>query len=101
MYAQADLFKMHTYRDGILGSRGAYVLFPGAGSGDPEVDLFVRHPSEFGSGSVDAVPSVGAFSLTPGGGNDELKAIGDFIGEIFEKLLDGGAYVEESGYFPT
>ena len=24
-----DLFKMHTYRDGILGTRGAYVLFPG------------------------------------------------------------------------
>jgi uncharacterized protein len=24
-----DLFKMHTYRDGILSTRGPYILFPG------------------------------------------------------------------------
>jgi predicted component of viral defense system (DUF524 family) len=33
IHRQDDLFKMHTYRDGILSSRGAYILFPGDGAG--------------------------------------------------------------------
>jgi uncharacterized protein len=28
LHRRDDLFKMHTYRDGILSSRGAYILFP-------------------------------------------------------------------------
>ena len=31
LHRREDLFKMHTYRDGILGTRGAYILFPGDG----------------------------------------------------------------------
>lgn len=33
VHKQEDLYKMHTYRDGILSTRGAYVLFPGDGVG--------------------------------------------------------------------
>jgi predicted component of viral defense system (DUF524 family) len=43
---------MHTYRDGILSSRGAYILFLGDGAGTrlngSQKNLFVRHPSAFG-----------------------------------------------------
>ena len=52
VHKQDDLYKMHTYRDGILSTRGAYVLFPGDGVGgrvaEPTPNLFVRHPSAFG-----------------------------------------------------
>jgi predicted component of viral defense system (DUF524 family) len=33
IHRREDLFKMHTYRDGILSTRGAYILFPGDGAG--------------------------------------------------------------------
>jgi len=33
LHRREDLFKMHTYRDGILSTRGAYILFPGDGTG--------------------------------------------------------------------
>ena len=46
IHKQDDLFKMHTYRDGILSSRGAYILFPGSGAGvklsGKQQNLFVR-----------------------------------------------------------
>ena len=33
LHRREDLRKIHTYRDGILGSRGAYILIPGDGRG--------------------------------------------------------------------
>ncbi len=42
---------MHTYRDGILSTRGAYILFPGDGNGmrmhGKTQNFFIRHPSAF------------------------------------------------------
>ncbi|WP_216080505.1 nuclease domain-containing protein, partial [Shigella flexneri] len=83
VHRQEDLFKMHTYRVGILGSRGAYVLFPGdrAGGVDrpPKPNFFVRHPSAFGGGSAHRLPSVGAFALSPGGNDRQYEAIRDLF----------------------
>jgi predicted component of viral defense system (DUF524 family) len=56
LHRRDDLFKMHTYRDGILSSRGAYILFPGDGTGvrlsGKQQNLFVRHPSAFGGAAI-------------------------------------------------
>ena len=60
IHKREDLFKMHTYRDGILGSRGAYILFPGDGTSQrltgKDVSIFIRHPSAFGGTSETQVP---------------------------------------------
>lgn len=103
VHKQDDLFKMHTYRDGILGSRGAYVLFPGdCTGGDTEglgLNLFVRHPSAFAAAPQHRVPSVGAFSLAPHGGAAQLDAIASLLAGAFELVASGKSYSEEDAFF--
>lgn len=91
-FVRGDLYKMHAYRDAILGSRGAYVLFPGAGS---QSSTFVRHASPGYRVTYD-IPGVGAFPLRPGvtGQTDGLKA---FIGGVLGAVLNSSAYDEEEG----
>jgi predicted component of viral defense system (DUF524 family) len=103
VYKQDDLFKMHTYRDGILGSRGAYILFPGDGIGGrlagKDKSLFVRHPSAFGGSEEFAFPSVGAFDLCPGGGDGQRQAVREFLGSVLDAVFAGRPYREEEGLF--
>lgn len=100
---RADLFKMHTYRDGILGSRGAYVLFPGDGVGGAQSgrcpNLFVRHPSAVDQATVHKVPSVGAFDLCPGGLPEQLLAIQEFLSQVAFAVASGNEYSEEEAFF--
>jgi len=100
-----DLFKMHTYRDGILSTRGAYVLFPGDGVGgraeNPRPNFFVRHPSALGRSIADRLPSVGAFPLTPEETGDQAGAIRDLLLSAFQAVSTGVPYVEESAWFGT
>lgn len=103
VHKQEDLYKMHTYRDGILGTRGAYVLFPGDGVGgrteDPRPNLFVRHPLALGGRSEHHVPSVGAFDLAPGGSPDQLGAITCLIRSALNMASSGTVYQEEQAQF--
>lgn len=103
VHKQEDLYKMHTYRDGILGSRGAYVLFPGDGAGGidvlPRPNFFVRHPSAFGGGSAHRIPSVGAFALSPGGGNHQIEAIRALLSSALGAITAGRPYGEEQAFF--
>jgi predicted component of viral defense system (DUF524 family) len=103
IHKHEDLFKMHTYRDGILGSRGAYVLFPGdlAGGVDspPKPNFFVRHPSGFGGGAAHRLPSVGAFALSPSGGNDQTEAIRALLATALAAVVGGQPYKEENAFF--
>ena len=103
VHKQDDLYKMHTYRDGILGTRGAYVLFPGDSAGgrlqEPDPNLFVRHPSALGGASSHRVPSVGAFDLAPGGSPDQLAAIADLIRASVEMASSPIPYQEEEARF--
>jgi predicted component of viral defense system (DUF524 family) len=106
VYKQDDLFKMHTYRDGILSTRGAYILFPGDGVGgqtiNPNPNLFVRHPSALGVGSRQVVPSVGAFPLTPEGTGEQVDAIRALLRLTLETISNGAPYAEERAWFgPT
>ena len=103
VHKQDDLFKMHTYRDGILSTRGAYVLFPGDGVGgkmvNPSPNLFVRHPSALGGCSGQLVPSVGAFPLTPEGTGEQVDAIRELLRLTLEAISTGAPYVEERAWF--
>lgn len=104
VHKQDDLFKMHTYRDGILSTRGAYVLFPGDGVGGqqagPSPNIFVRHPSAFGGLSEHQLPSVGAFDLAPGGASAQSAAIRSLLLSAFEIAANGVPYQEEQAFFP-
>lgn len=103
VHKQEDLYKMHTYRDGILSTRGAYVLFPGDGVGgrsaEPKPNLFIRHPTALGGGSQHRIPSVGAFDLAPSGGPEQITAIQTLIRAALEVAANGRPYQEEQGDF--
>lgn len=102
-HKQDDLFKMHTYRDGILSTRGAYVLFPGDGVGgrsvDPRPNFFVRHPSAIRGHSAQVTPSVGAFPLTPEATGEQVKVIQELLRHTFEAIDTGVPYSEERAWF--
>lgn len=103
VHKQDDLFKMHTYRDGILSTRGAYVLFPGDGVGGrtvkPKPNFFVRHPLALGGSHGQLVPSVGAFPLTPEGTGEQVDAIRELVRLTLESISNGAPYVEELAWF--
>lgn len=103
VHKKDDLFKMHTYRDGILGSRGAYILFPGDGAGgdseSPKPNFFVRHPSAYGGGTSERLPSVGAFAISPGGEQRQRDAIQILMRAALESASNGRHYNEERGFF--
>ena len=98
-----DLFKMHTYRDGILGTRGAYILFPGDGVGGvvslPKPNLFVRSPAAFGGAGLHQIPSVGAFDLAPGGDPAQSQAIASLLANALQAVAGPSAYEEERGHW--
>lgn len=95
LFKKADLYKMHAYRDAIVGSRGAYVLFPAR---DAAPTLFVRHRAADYRASH-ALPSVGAFPLRPGASADQEADLRAFLGEVFTAVAQKGAsYQEEAGF---
>ncbi len=103
VHRRDDLFKMHTYRDGILGSRGAYIIFPGDGTGlrtkGAHKSMFIRHPSAFGGVPEHMFPGVGAFDLCPGRELTQLPALRSFLKSVIETVYAGQPYREETGLF--
>lgn len=103
LHKQDDLFKMHTYRDGILGSRGAYILYPGDAAGvrldGAKRNFFVRHPSAFGGVPPLLFPSVGAFEFCPGHEQTQVPALASFLRTVLMSVSTGNNYVEETGLF--
>lgn len=74
VFKDGDIYKMHTYKDSILRTEGAYVLYPGS-----KTKRFYE--------SKRIIPSVGAFSLTPG--NDEIEEdnLEIFIKDVLKTFL--------------
>ena len=74
IFKDGDIYKMHTYKDSILKTEGSYVLYPGSITQRfYESDL--------------VIPSVGAFSLTPGNEDIEEDNLEVFIKEVLKTLL--------------
>jgi predicted component of viral defense system (DUF524 family) len=103
LHRREDLFKIHTYRDGILSTRGAYILFPGDGTGirmeGKNQNFFIRHPSAFRGPVAYSFPSVGAFDLCPGRDEYQLPALKVFLRNVLETVARGNPYQEEQGPF--
>ena len=95
--------RLHTYRDGILSTRGTYILFPGDGAGmrldGKTQNIFIRHPSAFGGPAAYTFPSVGAFDLCPGRDETQLPVLKAFLSGVLEAVAAGKPYQEEKGLF--
>jgi predicted component of viral defense system (DUF524 family) len=76
-YKNGDIYKMHTYKDAILRTEGAYVLYPGSRDG-----IFKVNDDE-------PIPSVGAFPFNPGENGKEENDLGEFIRAVILNLLNG------------
>jgi predicted component of viral defense system (DUF524 family) len=70
IYKNADLLKMHAYKDAIRRTGGAYVLYPGT----EEHKEFV--------GFHELIPGLGAFAIRPKEGENGSAELGDFIDKI-------------------
>ncbi|MCK9151814.1 DUF2357 domain-containing protein [Methanobacterium alcaliphilum] len=75
-YKTEDICKMHTYKDAISNSLGAYVLYPGDLS-----EIFEEIENK-------CIPSVGAFPLTPGKSEDNEEKIEDFLNDALSQIKD-------------
>ena len=95
LYKKADLYKMHAYRDALIGSRGAYVLFPATAA---EASLYVRH-AEPAYRRTYELPSVGAFPLHPNGSAPQLQQLRDFFGNVLALIGDSSVgYSDDEGF---
>ena len=74
IYKFEDVYKIHTYKDAILNTKGSYVLYPG-----DKVTVFRE--------AEGIIPSVGAFPLTPGKNGLEEEELILFIKEILEHMI--------------
>ena len=74
VFKDGDIYKMHTYKDSILQTEGSYVLYPGSKT------------KRFRESEL-IIPSVGAFSLTPGNDDVEEDNLAIFIKEVLKTLL--------------
>lgn len=75
IYKNADLLKMHAYKDAIRRSGGAYILYPGTEKKE------IR-------GFHEIIPGLGAFSINPTGQNNDISELSKFIDLVINHLLD-------------
>ncbi len=75
-YIKEDIYKMHTYKDAINDTLGAYILYPGENK--PKIHSEID--GDFGS--------VGAFSLKPGTTANNKKEIKEFIEKFIGNWLE-------------
>jgi predicted component of viral defense system (DUF524 family) len=71
-----DIYKMHTYKDAIANTLGAYVLYPG------------RIPKIYQEYTNKIIPSVGAFPLTPGKSVNDEERLGKFIENVIKQISE-------------
>ena len=72
-FKNEDIRKMHTYKDAIKNSIGAYIIYPGS-----KIKIYYEKD--------DKTASVGAFGLTPGESYN-IKNISNFIKNLIDKLV--------------
>jgi len=85
-YKRADLLKMHSYRDAIRRTAGAYILYPG---GDGKQDWRGFH---------EIVPGLGAFTLKPNRQNDGSQDLREFLKDVIQHFLNRTSQREKYTY---
>jgi len=84
IYKNADLLKMHAYKDAIRRSGGAYILYPGTEKKE------IR-------GFHEIIPGLGAFSINPTGQGNDISELSKFIDLVIKHLLDRASQRENVG----
>lgn len=85
IYKNADLIKMHAYKDAIRRTGGAYVLYPGNKSLDRK-------------GFHEIIPGLGAFPLRPSKNDSGIGELKSFILEIIEHFVNRSSQREKIAY---
>ncbi len=75
VYKNADLLKMHAYKDAIRRTGGAYILYPG----DSQTVF---------KGFHELIPGLGAFSLNPANQEENITSLSNFIDEVIKHLVN-------------
>ncbi|WP_028550008.1 DUF2357 domain-containing protein [Paenibacillus sp. UNC451MF] len=88
IYKRADLLKMHSYRDAINRSEGAYVLYPGT-------------QDKTWQGYHEILPGVGAFAISPGktGEASGLTGLSEFLTKVVDHLCNRSTMRERYSYY--
>ncbi len=81
-YKRADILKMHTYRDAIRRTAGAYVLYPGT-------------TSEKKQGFHEILPGLGAFAIRPSSLNDGSEHLKLFMHEVVHHFMNRASQREK------
>jgi len=82
-YKRADLLKMHTYKDAIRRTAGAYILYPGSESS-------FKKP-----GFHEIIPGLGAFSIRPSKLNNGTEELKKFLNEVAYHFLNRASQREK------
>jgi predicted component of viral defense system (DUF524 family) len=84
-YKNADLLKMHAYKDAIRRTGGAYVLYPGT-----------EPIKRFGFREI--IPGLGAFPVQPSKKNSGIEELKDFILNVVEHFVNRTSQREKLAY---
>lgn len=84
-YKRADILKMHTYRDAIRRTAGAYVLYPGT-------------ESEGIRGFHEILPGLGAFAISPSRSSDGTMQLKKFLEEVVQHFLNRSSQREKMSF---
>jgi predicted component of viral defense system (DUF524 family) len=82
-FKRADLLKMHTYKDAIRRTAGAYVLYPGS------EDKYIK------SGFHELIPGLGAFAIRPSKVNNGLDELKKFMYDVVNHFLNRASQREK------
>jgi predicted component of viral defense system (DUF524 family) len=85
IYKNADLIKMHAYKDAIRRTGGAYVLYPG----DKSLNR---------KGFHEIIPGLGAFPVRPSKNDSGIGELKDFILEIIEHFVNRASQREKIAF---
>ena len=85
IYKNADLLKMHAYKDAIRRTGGAYVLYPG--------DYSIER-----KGFHEIIPGLGAFPVRPSKTDDGITELKDFIYQIIAHFVNRTSQREKTAY---
>ncbi len=85
IYKNADLLKMHAYKDAIRRTGGAYVLYPG----DKSINQ---------KGFHEIIPGLGAFPVRPSKFESGIEELKEFIINVLEHFINRASQREKTAY---
>ncbi len=85
VYKNADLLKMHAYKDAIRRTGGAYVLYPG----DKTLNKIGFH---------EIIPGLGAFPVKPSKTDSGISELKDFIFRVIEHFVNRASQREKLAF---